>query len=234
MTERRFNDDEVARILKRATELDRRTGAEPASTELARGLSLAELQEVAIEVGIAPETIARAALELERPASSGLAEVVAGGSPVTQRIQVVGRALTPDELARVVQVVDEVVPAQGSVTEALGSVRWNGQGRFVGRQVLLQPTESETRIRVQERYEGRTKAIAHLLPTTYGLGIGLAIGAEAVGSAGAGLSLALLGGVGGWGVGRAIWIGLKAASARRVAKLSDAIGAAVASLSPGR
>jgi hypothetical protein len=230
MTERRFTDDEVARILRRAAELDRREVDEGGSAEVARGLSLAELQEVAAEVGIAPATIARAALELERPDATGLREAVMGGSPVAQMTNVVPRPLTPAEMARVVQVVDEVMPDQGSVTEALGSVRWLSRGRFLSRKVVLQPTDAETRIQVQERYTGRARGASHFMPLSYGLGIGLVIGADVIGGAGAGISLSVLGAVGGWGIGRAIWAGLRAASARRVRRASDAIARAVEAL----
>lgn len=234
MTERRFTDDEVARILKRATEMDRREGRGTAELELARGLSLSELQEVAEEVGIAPATVARAALELERPGSTGFGEMLLGGSPVSQRTQVVGRPLSEGEMAEVVRVVDEVMPAQGSVTEALGSVRWVNQGRFLSRSVVLQPADAETRVQVQERYTGRARLAAHLMPLSYGLGIGLVVGADVIGGAGAGLSLSVLGAVGGWGIGRAIWSGLRAASSRRIAKVSDAIARAVEGLSATR
>lgn len=68
MNERRYTDEEVARLLQRAADLDRDSGA----TTLARGLSLAELREVAAEAGIDPGMV-----------SSGLAQVgVAGGAAV--------------------------------------------------------------------------------------------------------------------------------------------------------
>ncbi|MEX1181695.1 MAG: hypothetical protein WEF86_00565 [Gemmatimonadota bacterium] len=65
MTERRYDDDEVAAIFANAAdtrEVTRRTSAS------ATGMTLAELQEIGREVGLSPEAVARAASQLERTA----------------------------------------------------------------------------------------------------------------------------------------------------------------------
>lgn len=232
MTERRFTDEEIARIIGRAVEIDRRDDASP--TALARGLSLSELQDVAGEVGISRDTIARAAGELERPGrGGGLDAAFFGGSPILQRVQLVDRPLGAAELAEIVRVVDEEAPDQGTVTEALGSVRWGSRGRFLNRQVTLQPTEGETRIRVQERYQDRVRAMSQIIPTAYGIAIGMGIGAEQIGGAPAAIIAGLFGAASGWTLGRAIWVQLRNSSRRRVDRISDAIAAAVGRLRSG-
>lgn len=63
--ERRYTDDEVAAIFEAAsTPVTPRE--EPADSTSRRGLTLAQLQEVGREVGIAPEQIAQAAAALDR------------------------------------------------------------------------------------------------------------------------------------------------------------------------
>lgn len=65
MSERRFSDDEVARVLERAAEES--VHATPAwNVSPARGLTLAEVQAIAAEAGIAPDAVARAAAAVAR------------------------------------------------------------------------------------------------------------------------------------------------------------------------
>ena len=52
---RRFTDREVAMVLRKASEIEEREGSAGSG-----GLSLEDLQEIAREVGIAPEAIAKA------------------------------------------------------------------------------------------------------------------------------------------------------------------------------
>ena len=65
---RRYSDREVARILERATELQR---AEPSATN-PEGLTLAELTEIAREAGIEPALLRRASAEAPQTSGTGL------------------------------------------------------------------------------------------------------------------------------------------------------------------
>jgi len=74
MTDRRYNDDEVSAIFLAAAEGPQATSL---SVPRSEGLTLADLQEIGREVGIAPEAVAQAARGLElrgRGASSALQE----------------------------------------------------------------------------------------------------------------------------------------------------------------
>jgi hypothetical protein len=62
MTDRRYNDDEVAAICERASKAEHANL--PASAE-AGGLTLAALQEIGREVGISPDAVSRAARSLD-------------------------------------------------------------------------------------------------------------------------------------------------------------------------
>lgn len=75
-TPRRYSDDEFARIVRRATELAVTSDPHAAASD---GLTLAEMQSAAAQVGLDPALIARAAhLEVARSTPSMLERVVGG------------------------------------------------------------------------------------------------------------------------------------------------------------
>lgn len=229
MTERRYTDQEVARLLQRAADLDRDSG----TGALAPGLSLSQLRGIAAEVGIDPGMVTRAATELSVSRPSRAGSLLLGESPVVRRTAAVPASLDRAALKRLIEVVDDELPAQGTVAEALGSVRWTSSSRFVNRQVVFQPGETETVVRVEERFVDRIRAVAHLLPLGYGVGGGLLVGTEvlSVGGLAAGAAAAA-GGLLGWGLGRALWTALRGASRRRVERLAERLGDEASRLGP--
>jgi hypothetical protein len=132
----------------------------------ARGVTVAELQDIGHEVGISRELIARAAAELERGGRSPSRGLLS--APTTRRdTRVVPARLDRDQLAELVRIVDDTMTAQGTVTEALGGVRWTSSSRRLSRQVQFEPKEGETVIRVEERYPTHVFRLARWLPTAY-------------------------------------------------------------------
>lgn len=216
--ERTYTDQDVARILQRAAELD--TSVE--SVPLVKGLGLSELQEIAQAAGFDPALVARAVAELDRTPSHS-SHPFFGRAPASRQTRVVPGALSREAIGELIAVVDEHVPAQGSVGEALGLVRWSVSDRSLSRQVAIKPSVQETLIRVEERYSDAVRGILHGLPTAYGLVFGMAIGLNAIGGLlpGAMVSVAL--GAAGWGLGRSIWNALLRRSRRRVDVLADAL-----------
>lgn len=65
--ERRFNDEEVALIIKRAAELQQ---TEQTAEDPGNALSLTDVEQIAREAGIDPKLIRRAALGLDQPATT--------------------------------------------------------------------------------------------------------------------------------------------------------------------
>jgi hypothetical protein len=63
MSERQYNDDEVAAIFEQASKTEQTPLSVPAE---GKGMTLAALQDIGREVGISPEAIARAARALEQ------------------------------------------------------------------------------------------------------------------------------------------------------------------------
>jgi hypothetical protein len=237
MTERRFTDREVARILERAAELDRRAADRLAlpdgSQHVARGLTVAQLQEIGVEAGIPPEYVARAAGELRRPPSVRL-EALVGPSTVRRQTRSVPAPLQREDLADLVRVVDERVPAQGTATEALGAVRWAATNRWLDRQVTLEPREGETLIRVEERFGGQVPGMLHGIPAAYGAMGGLVAGLEWLGGgAAAGLGGAIVLSLVAWMLGHLVWGAVSQRSETRTVALADELAEMAAGMVGG-
>ena len=79
---RRFSEREVGLIIKRATELQQ---TEPVESERSGGVSLAELEQIAREVGIDPSFIRRAATDLDTVAPSRASPLL--GAPTVLRFE---------------------------------------------------------------------------------------------------------------------------------------------------
>lgn len=201
-SDRRYTDQEVALVLAKASELEEGRALSPGS---GRGLTLRELHEIAREVGLSPGTIDAAVTSLQvRPGSSVL------GAPYAHRVvRGIPGQLSETALQQLIQVVENQVEATGTVTEALGTVRWTsvGRGHKFDRmtQVSFSRAGQETQVQVVQRYPDILRFILHLLPGAWGGGIGLSV----VGSAGIaflpGAAAAAGGAAIGLGIGRAIW-----------------------------
>jgi hypothetical protein len=232
MTERRFTDKEVALILRRAADLEKRAPASSGSK--ARGLTLRDLQEIASEAGIDPELVRRAVTEMESPRGLSSGSLLAGPGPAQRESRATRGELSRDALADLVRLVDEEVHGQGTVQEALGHVRWNSQGRFLSTQVSLEPGDGETLIRVEERFSGAVRGAIHGIPAAYGLIFGLAGALEGLNLGFAqGALLALATTVGGWGLGGVAWRALSAGSRKRVRRLAERLGLRARELADG-
>ena len=91
--ERRYDDEEVGKLLKRATELQRRDPSTGTGSSTG-GLSLRELEEIAAEAGIDPSYLRRAAAEAEsQPTDESLGSRLAGES-----LSIIQETVIPGEL----------------------------------------------------------------------------------------------------------------------------------------
>jgi hypothetical protein len=141
MTDRRYSEAEVAAIFERATEAHVPSQRQLPSTE---GMTLAQLQDIGREVGIAPELLAQAAqtMALEDRATSRTFM----GLPIGVGLSVdLGRKLTDDEWDRVVVDLRETFDAKGKQSRD-GSFRQWTNGNL---QALLEPSGTGHRIRLR-------------------------------------------------------------------------------------
>lgn len=141
MTDRRFSEDEVAAIFKEATEAQPAAQCQLPSGE---GLTLAEIQEIGKQVGIAPELVIRAAASLAAAGTEDSRTLLGLTVGVGRTIEL-DRTLTDDEWERLVVDLRETFDARGTMTRD-GSLRQWTNGSL---QVLLEPTASGQRIRLR-------------------------------------------------------------------------------------
>jgi len=141
MSERRYNEEEVAAIFERAAEAQHTTQRQLPSPE---GMTLAQLQEIGREVGIAPDQLAQAAkaVELgERPMSRTFL-----GLPIGVGLSVdLDRKLTDEEWDRFVVDLRDTFDARGKLRQD-GAFRQWSNGNL---QAHLEPTATGHRIRIR-------------------------------------------------------------------------------------
>jgi hypothetical protein len=149
MSERRYDDDEVAAIFELAAD-DRTLAERPASQQ--HGLTLDDLQTIGRDVGIAPEAITRAAVALDsRPVQRRFFGLPIGVSRTVE----LNRRMSDDEWERLVVHLREVFHARGT-TRRDGSLRQWTNGNL---HVLLEPTATGHRLRLGTYHGGARASI---------------------------------------------------------------------------
>ncbi len=142
MTQRRFSEAEVSAIFERA--LQAPTSGDALGGTPFEGMTLAELQQIGLEAGIPAESIALAALSVDRvgsPVSRSLLGIPLGVS----RTVYLGRKMTDEEWEQFVVVLRDTFNARGTLRTD-GSLRQWTNGNL---QALLEPTASGHRIRLR-------------------------------------------------------------------------------------
>ena len=163
--ERRYKDDEVAEIFEAASAPALSRGDVPS----AEGLTLAELQAIGREVGIAPERIAEAASSLERSAPPIPRRTELGMPMSAAHVVELPRALTDREWALVVADLRETFGARGHESSHGDTRQWvNGNLH-----AFVEPTRTGYRLRL-----GTVKGDALALNRmgAFGIAMGLFVG----------------------------------------------------------
>lgn len=140
MTERRYDDAEVAAIFARAADAAQTPALQQPPDE---GLTLAELQEIGREVGIAPEAVAQAARAVALRPRAAVRTLL--GLPIgVARTVVLDRRLSEAEWERLVVELRDTFQARGQLS-ASGTLRQWTNGNL---QVLLEPDPRGSRLRL--------------------------------------------------------------------------------------
>jgi hypothetical protein len=148
---RRFNDKEVARIIKRASELQE----EEAPTDSTTGLSLAELEQVAKEAGLDPALVRRAAADLDTRVTDQQPSMLVG-APTTLRLErTIDGEVPADEYEAIVAEIQRTLDAVGTGATLGRSLSWTlspASRRRSARsvQVTITPRGGRTTIRIEE------------------------------------------------------------------------------------
>jgi hypothetical protein len=187
MTDRRFNEAEVEAIFELATKSREQAQGRLPSPE---GMTLAQLQDIGREVGIAPSEIARAAVAVERGTKPPTRTFM--GLPLgVERTIPLERPLSEEEWDRLVGELRETFDARG-VVKREGSIRLWANGNL---HAYHEPTSSGYRLRLRTLKSGARERIVGGL-TMLGAAstaLGIAVLSGAVGDTGMLVALASFG-----------------------------------------
>ncbi|GMV04173.1 MAG: hypothetical protein AMXMBFR53_04540 [Gemmatimonadota bacterium] len=142
MAERRFSDEEMSLILREASEA--REGGRRGASE---GLSLEQIKDIAVEVGLDPAAVEAAAhrLVLHRAGS----RVPFFGTPVTPEFErEVSGEVKEADMAELVTTIRKVLGRRGITEAELGAFEWKARDAMGGRYVSVLPKGGTTRLRV--------------------------------------------------------------------------------------
>lgn len=178
---RRYAEEEVARLLERATELQRVEGS-PGT--VAGGLTLRELEEIATEAGIDPHHLRRAAAELEGGGTSPRSRWSwLTGAPATLLFErTVADELQPDAFEGLSAEIQRSVGALGQASVVGRTLTWQAEtpNRTRSLRIVVTSRAGKTRIRIEERLNQLAGAL-----------FGGLVGGVGAGAGGAGLGVAL-------------------------------------------
>src|SRR6478735_1285284 len=192
---RRYNEKEVALIIKQASELQESASSSESST----GMSLAELEQIAKETGLDPTLIRRAAADLDTRVTDRTPSRFLG-APTTLRLErTIDGEVSPDEYEALVLEIQRTVGGMGSASTLGRTLQWtsagSGRRRLSGRmvQVTITPRNGRTTIRIEEPVSQVARALFAVSMGGIGMGLmplvgvgGGVIGTNLVGPAAAG------------------------------------------------
>jgi hypothetical protein len=167
---RRYSEKEVGLILRRATEFQR---SEPSAAD-PTGLTLAELQEVASEVGIDPAYLRRAAAELET--GSGSWERLLGAPTAFVLERTIPGEFPASRFEELVPLMQVATVGQGTASSVGKTLTWSSRSdtNTSSQQVLVASRGGETLIRIEERLAGFAGGLfGGLMGGGGGVGIGV-------------------------------------------------------------
>jgi hypothetical protein len=139
--ERRFTDEEVREILKKAVE----KSSSRALTRKPEGLSLAELKVIGEEVGIDPSRLEDAARSVAL-GGANQTNALLGGPTVVNFERTVEVEFDPKQTPEILSVIRRTMGQQGEVDEIHGSIEWRTKGDLGERYITISPREGSTAI----------------------------------------------------------------------------------------
>lgn len=167
-----YGDEEIGRILKRATELQAREPTAPGA-----GMTLADLEEIAAEAGIDPTFLRRAALEADSASGTpGVLSRLAGEElAVTREVTLPGE-LTDDGFERIASVLQANSSAYGQPSLMGKTLTWRAQTDSRTTHVVVTSRDGRTHIRFEESLVQMASGIFGGLGVGAGVGVGVGVG----------------------------------------------------------
>ena len=232
MSERRYDDREVARIVAGAADREAVARQDPARDD---GLTLRELESVAAEAGLEPALVRQAAAQLDARRAATPGDRWRGGPTVLVVERVVDGEPPPDAGASLLAAVRRATGVATGATGATGALRpsdtaFDWHGRLDGAQadVTVTPVDGRTTISVRLALDGVSQASFGRWFLGAGGGLGAAAFAALLHPIGA--AAALVGGAiagAGYVAARRDFARTSARYAARATALADALAASI-------
>ncbi len=175
-TDPRYNDEQVGLILRRATELAAAPSSESPS---ASGLTLVDLEQIAIEAGIDPALIRRAAHEIDGARDTGDYAWVLG-APTSVRVHRVVAASVPVDLYD--DLLAEIHLAgigHGTASVVGKTMSWKGMGAGQAPdsvQVTISTRDGRTELHAERKRSAAMGGLLGGLVGGGGIGVGVGVG----------------------------------------------------------
>ena len=220
--EPKYTDSQFALIMRKASELQERPGRVVAG----QGLSLAEIQAIAAEVGLDPAEVARAAALVPRTNEGALVRL--SGGPSVYWLEYSTKGEVPrEDLGKLVDAIRQGATHQGLVSEILGSLEWKNVGEVSQIHVAVVSRDGQTSVRIFAQSSALAVMI-FLIPGLFGL-IGIGIATAVIGPTTiVGILPIVAAGLGGpFLIARAGWQATTSALRRRLQRLMGALSTAV-------
>ena len=155
--ERKFSDEEVREILKKAVEK-----APSRALAKSEGLSLGELKTIGEEVGIDPSRLEDAARAIALGDKNQPNKILGGPTVLNFERKVEGE-FDPDDAPEILSVIRRTMSEQGKVEEIRGSLEWSAKGDASARYVTLSSREGTTTIQGSSNLSG-VAVLTYLVP----------------------------------------------------------------------
>lgn len=227
---RRYTEKEVGLLLRRATEIQR---SEPSARDPA-GLTLRELEEVAVEAGIDPACLRHAAAELDAGGGASTLGAKLAGAPLAFLLERTVPGELPDAAFEdLVPLMQSGTLGQGTASAVGKTLTWSSRSdtNTSSQQILVSSRDGRTTIRVEERLSGLAGALHGGLVAGVGGGVGIGLGGTLGGVLGSvalavAFPVAIIGGS--YAGARAIFAAQVRGRRRRMEKLLDRLAERVA------
>lgn len=142
LDDRKFTDDEVRRILKKAVE-SRSTSRSLVARE---GLTLAEIKSIGEEVGIDPVRLDEAARSVMVRDATGVERVLGGPTELRYERRGAG-SFDPDDTTEIVASIRRAMGHQGEVSELRGALEWSHVGESRDRHISVSSRDGQVTVR---------------------------------------------------------------------------------------
>jgi hypothetical protein len=173
--DRVYDEREIGRILKRATELQH---AEP-SAPSASGVTLTELEEIAAEAGIDPTYLRRAALDIDSGATDrSFWATVVGEDILLNRAVTLPGELSDDGFERIVATIQTQTRLHGQPSLLGRTLTWGAETANKSRtlQIVVTSRDGRTDIRLEENLGQLAAGLFAGMTSGFGIGAGMGVG----------------------------------------------------------